>query len=489
MNREVKINSITAPPYTTSQNIVRFRFGGGKVYNLRDSIMHINATFDIDKGAGIPNGVFIPDLQVITTGDKKPLPQNVSFVRNATISCARKGIIESLSRVDQLKTNLHNYTKSQRELFGEGYLRCSAAVAPINGQQYSIFAQINKEGSIPSRVRKDVPIQVRLGDIWDICNTPEFDTAKAGDLTLECELNVDRFEAVQRYTAQGFSGVCNDVPDPGADGFAVNTLVMTNKPKDLQSSDVYVGMPVQATATGNGGAGNLDVVAVISSITIAADGTRTLVFDRNLTTLDNGQSLTAVEIASVAWAGATVSYDSAEVVLQEVANPVGMDAIAYTTFSTEEDNGNSLTNFQRQYQVEPEASNVMIIFPDEQNELNSTNNHLVNYRLRLNNDNLTSERVVVSPRSPLYYDRISMLIDGMGMPLRNLQENSGSNADGTGQIAWGDVYTQAENRLTVIGNPLYPTERTKLLQVNISATSTGVRQITLFKTLPRVFEY
>lgn len=487
MNREVKINSVTAPPFTTSQNIVRFQFGGGKVYNLRDSILHLNATFDVVPQAGHESGVFIPDLQVVTAGDKKPLPQNVSFVRNATISCARKGIIESLSRVDQLKTNIHNYSKSQRELFGEGYLRCSAAVAPINGQQYSIYAQINKEGTVKSRVRKDVPIQIRLGDIWDICNTPEFDTAKAGDLTLECELNIDRFEAVQRFTAQGFSGACEDVPDPGADGFAVRQLVMTNKPNDLQASDVYVGMPVVVTATGAGGAGNVDEAAVITAITIDDAGVRTLTFNKTLITLDNGQSLTTVSIASAPWDSASVSYDSAEVVLQEVANPVGMDAIAYTTFSTEEDNGNQLTNFQRQYQVEPEASNVMIIFPDEQNELNSTNNNVVNYRLRLNNDNLTSERVAV--RSPLYYDRVSMLIDGMGYPLRNLQENSGTNASGTGQIAWGDVYTQAENKLTIAGNPLYPTQRTKLLQVNITAGGTGVKQITLFKTLPRVFEY
>lgn len=489
MNREVKINCVTAPPFTVNQNIVRFQFGGGKVYNLRDSYLHINATFDI--AGTVPGAVFIPDLQVVTTEDKKPIPQNVSFVRNATISCSRKGMIESLSRVDQMKTNLHNYTKSQRELFSEGYLRCSSAVSPINGQQYSIFAQIHKEGGLKSRVAKSVPIQIRLGDIWDICNSPEFDTSKAGDLTLECELNIDRFEAKQRFTAEAFSGECEDVPDPGADGTAISTLKMTNKPDDLQNSDVYVGQEIKVTATGAGGAGNVDVDLYIVNIDIdPATRERTITFNAPVATLDNGQSLNTVVMASLPWASASVSYDNAEVVVQEVANPVGMDAIAYTTFSTEEDNGNGLTNFTRQYQVEPEASNVMIIFPDEANQLNSTNNEITNYRLRLNNDNLTSERVAVgTARSPLYYDRVSMLIDGMGEPLRNLTENSGTNADGAGQITWGDVYSQAENKLVLLGNPLYPTERTKLLQVNIAATGGGVKQITLFKTLPRVFEY
>jgi hypothetical protein len=81
-----------------------------------------------------------------------------------------------------------------------------------------------------------------------------------------------------------------------------------------------------------------------------------------------------------------------------------------------------------------------------------------------------------------------MLIDGMGHDLRNLQQNSGTNK-GAAAIPWADVYTQSEMKLVQVGNPLWASDRTKLLQVNITATGGGVNQLVLFKFLPRVFEY
>jgi hypothetical protein len=126
----------------------------------------------------------------------------------------------------------------------------------------------------------------------------------------------------------------------------------------------------------------------------------------------------------------------------------------------------------------------MILFPDSRNDLNSSNVNITSYRLRLNNENLTNEDVVVD--SPLYYDRVQMLIDGMGHPLRNLQQNSGSNQN---NIPWEQVYTSLPNKLVVAGNPLWRSDRTKLLQVNISAPAQGVQKMVLFKTLPRVFEF
>ena len=483
MDKVIKINSVTAPPFTASQNLVRFQFGGGDVYNLRDSYMHLNVTFDVTGEAG---GVYIPDLEWSSANAIKPLPQNVSFVRNAFMNTARKGMVESLSRVDLMKTNLHNYTKSQRELYSEGYLRCSALQDPINGHHNSIYRQINKEGILKSRVVNSVPIQIRLGDIFDFCNAPEFDTNKAGDATIECELNIDKFAAVQRYLGTSSEG--EDVPDPGAPGSTPTTITGKDKINDLSQMPFYVSQVVQITATGGGGVADVDETRIITGINRdRATNVVTFTFNSAWGTLASGESYSAVVVAQKAWTSVNVTYDSAEVVLKTVARPQGLDSIFYHTFSTEETNGNQLTNFQRQFQVEPESDNVMILFPDAENGLISTNTDITSYRLRLNNENLTSEPVAV--RSPLYFDRVAMMIDGMGEDLRNLQENPGATRSTGGALAWNSVYTRPVLGITTAGNPLFSSDRTKLLQVNISAGGTGVKEMTLFKTLPRVFEY
>jgi hypothetical protein len=41
----------------------------------------------------------------------------------------------------------------------------------------------------------------------------------------------------------------------------------------------------------------------------------------------------------------------------------------------------------------------------------------------------------------------------------------------------------------VAGAPLWDSDRTKLLQVNIQAGGAGVKKLVLFKMLPRVFEF
>jgi hypothetical protein len=392
-------------------------------------------------------------------------------------------MLESLSRIDLMKTNLHNYTKSQRELYSEGYLRCSMIQNPINGEENTIYRQINKTGTIKSRIAKSVPVQIRLGDMFDICNTPEFDTAKAGDLTLEAELNLDDFEVVQRMVdaADAFAG------EDDAVAGAKTQIVSQKKANSPSGVKNYIGQPVKITATGNGGAGVVDIDVIITGIEWnKTTNVWTYTFDQQWGNLVAGQSYTNIAVAPLAWNAATVEYDSAEIVMKTVAKPQGLDQIFYHTFSTEETNGNSLTNFQRQYQVEPEADNVLILFPSEENRLNSTNTDIQSYRLRLNNENLTNEKVVVD--SPLYYDRVAMTIDGMGHELRNLQQNSGTNK-GAAPIPWADVYTRDEMKLVQVGNPLWASDRTKLLQVNITAGGGGVKQLTLFKFLPRMFQY
>ena len=75
----------------------------------------------------------------------------------------------------------------------------------------------------------------------------------------------------------------------------------------------------------------------------------------------------------------------------------------------------------------------------------------------------------------------------MGYSLANLTQNPGKYNSGT--TSWDVVYADPDLNLTAIANPLFQTTQTKLLQVQINAPDPGLKNIILYKTLPRVFSY
>jgi hypothetical protein len=170
-----------------------------------------------------------------------------------------------------------------------------------------------------------------------------------------------------------------------------------------------------------------------------------------------------------------------------VAQPEGFDQIEYSTFSTEQDNGNGLISFTKQYQVEPEATSVVIAFPDgAAGDLFSTDCSFVEYRLRINQEETTDRNIPF--RRPIYYDQINMTMTNMGKSLKNLTANPGATAN---NITWPNVYKQGDLATLIIASPMPQTINEKLLQVNIEAISgsAGVNKLNLYKELPRVFQY
>ena len=89
----------------------------------------------------------------------------------------------------------------------------------------------------------------------------------------------------------------------------------------------------------------------------------------------------------------------------------------------------------------------------------------------------------MSPRSPLYYDRVAMYLLNGAMPLRNLHEkNIASNQ------FYDDRYTAADAKdLVFLGNPLPITPQRKLLHVDINgaAGAGGVNKLLLYKSVAR----
>ena len=241
---------------------------------------------------------------------------------------------------------------------------------------------------------------------------------------------------------------------------------------------------------------------VVTTIAFGAKpaGNVTLSFDKPLMTLANGKKMTNVEVAAVSsgvlQADGTslgvgnLQIESAELVLRRLANPPKPPSqLNYMSYTTEEFTGNGQTNFQRMFQLEPEAVNIFMMFP--QFDLLSRNKDLLSFRLRLNNEDLTDREIRVDqakPKDPLHYDRLAMTLLNAGYPLRCALENNVTSLtppDGGMQ--------SLDNPMTMIANPVPATPMEKLLQVNMDvsgkvtngAQGSGLLSLVLFKQVMR----
>tara|TARA_Y100000385_G_C13092910_1_gene639724 strand:- start:938 stop:2410 length:1473 start_codon:yes stop_codon:yes gene_type:complete len=490
MDKFVKINSVQGSDFTKAQNLVDFVIPSGMgVVNLRDSYINLNVKVNVaesntDTGVGVyPAGVEWADV-----GGVHPHYTNTALVKNCSLKSALKGQIENLRRVDQFSQVMATYTRSLEEQQSLSYLKSNQVVDALNRSQYTIYREINKTGDLPSRDLDICPIQISLADMFDFCRSAqELDMTKTGDVRLHCELNIDKLAPVQRMVT------ATDIPDLDetkkmlditATGDANTVITGTYFTDGLGNSPYFVGQKCTLSATHTDTGVETHTVIVEEIVWDKTNGgVLELTFTGSWGNLAVSKTYTDITVVPEGFdvPNSTLEINLAEVIIKRVGNPVGVDSIMYDTFSTEQTNGNSLTSFQNQYSVEPDATNVLIAFPDGQ-DLISVNEDIQSFRLRVNNEDCTDREISVD--SPLYYDRLNMTLGNMGYRLKNLHQNYGAS-----DKDYDDAYEQTAVKTTLVANPLFQTDREKFLQVNIEAQGGGVKKLSLFKIRPRTLAF
>ena len=177
-------------------------------------------------------------------------------------------------------------------------------------------------------------------------------------------------------------------------------------------------------------------------------------------------------------ADAKINISTASIVLRKLnKSPAGPAKLNYMAISTEQFTGMNQQYFQRMFQLEAQAVNVIIMFDNPSaNAIQSNNDNIVSFRLRLDGEDLTDRDVkcAVGNRSPLYYDRLAMTLLNGNYRLKCGLEKSES------------LGTVPEKNLTLICNPIPLTQSDKLLQLNIVTTQdNGVGNMVLFKQVMR----
>lgn len=491
MNKIVKTTSLQSGSFTAEKNLIDFVIHGGRQYDLRNAYINLEGLVtQVDAHAQTPAPVFnwlggwtndggatLNDIQF----------PNVAFIKNARLSSARKGLLEDIRHVDILRTQLKAYTKSEDDFRGTLY-KSFNQVANQNNIKLAPNIEFKSLGTELSRLN-NINVQIPLKDIFELGNSDNLPCDKLGDCRIHLELNLDKLK-IKQLQANGTANT--DFGNPAYVEFenstaGVDITELTTKQAflDMANSPYYVGQEIAVSGTGAGTgppANMVDEVCVITGISRNATTNKlTLTLNRTIFTAAAGQFQQDISCDGVDFSSMSITWSDAELVIEEKGMMEQVGELEYMTYTNEEDNGNGLTAFSRQYGVEQECFNLNVCLPDSATGLicvNAGNTQYTDYRLRSDNKDLTNRQVDVG--TPLYYDRIAMYLLNQNLPLKNLIETNAVPTAG-----YASRFSASTNPTVFIGNPLPITPQRKMVQININGGGAGVKEIQLFKSVVR----
>ena len=489
INKIIKISSNQGGKFTSTNRLVDFDIPNDAVYDLSKSYVNLACTVDAigaDTAQGV--GVYMPFLRIedeskAVVNDVLP---NVCLVKNCDISCANRGQIANIRRVDALRCNLKQYTQSTDEKVADDYKLFTTAYQD-SGQVGSPFRNIYKEGSSQSESKPN-DIQIPLSDLFGFGNITAYDARAYGKTRVHLELNLDKVRRSQYLgNLTGDNWARSDASNSFASltaalGPGLSTLYWSGGgsnllPYDLKQTPFWVGQKIRVSATKSAGRAGADLVNVVRRITAInwrrgvglTAGNANLELTLNAPIEASGDLTGDETYTNVVCDGDAATFtfncDQAELVLEQVgAPPATPDKLSYTEFSTEEHTANGVTSFQRMFELEPECINVYIMKTD--GPLSKAAN-VDSWRLRNNNVDLTNR--AIRTHEPFALDRTIMTLENSGQVLKNTNER----ARETFLVRPSTLaqYTQTDEQIFLICNPVPMTQQPKQLQVNIDLTT------------------
>ena len=437
-------------------NLVDFEIPAGMIIDMTKSYVAFNTEIQPQVAAGTPGvggtNAFATDdpinamisLNNLKANGEMYEAPNSALIRNARISCD-KGQIESMRRIDTLKSSLFNIEHDSEERKDD----MNAFVAPKSvrgvGNQTSLFLDwVNTNtdaagnalvGADSRQLARDV--KVPLKSVFGIAEGADaWDTSKFGTTRIHMETNWKTVKAqrlggsedvskdfLDTTTFWGSAEAINGVPATGAAGDALTAFTLSYPFTDFnQHLPFFVGQKIIATCTSDhAGTGTTSAPAVIA--TMQYDATAEKV---NVTTV--GAWFTNLHAGAVNLSDILIKADNsyvpsitvnrAELVLFTRPEMDTPDEYQYVTYTTEEDNGNGITSFARGYTMEGEAEQMIVCLAPSAEILPTT--AYESYRYAVNNEDQTGNRSI-SVGSPLQYDRLTRAMDNQYTDWRNAQ--------------------------------------------------------------------
>ena len=260
----------------------------------------------------------------------------------------------------------------------------------------------------------------------------------------------------------------------------VSTADLTN----LEDSNFWVGQQLKFSFThGTAKTATKKVKSISWNRTATGTGKLTVELDSALA------DTTSVAISGITCVGKssnfTFSCSKAELVLEKLTNPPAPNPqTQYTTWLTEEYNGNGIVNLNKQFMIEPECVNLFVMKNEDMYSLKDT---MTSYRMRIDGVDISKNKDIVVG-SPIYWDMIRKTMLNAGYNLQNLDDKTkplGNRGLDIG-VQPKALCTAGEDTV-MICSPMPPTSDQKRVQLDMkSSGSPGFKKITLFKQVVRV---
>ena len=500
-------NTETTP---SSLNLVDFVIPTNMTVDLSRSYMSFNSQINNTTNDTPINARWVFNADA---GNDMNVP-TAALVRNISVRNNR-GLVESVRKADTLACGLWGLTNSAetrkndlntfaKYVNGRGsgnytsvQLDCVTDNTSPNGQNVNT---LHTSGNL------DRDIKIPLKDVLGIGGASAYSTSIMGETRIHAELNFgelsseqlggDELTSIMFDQTTAYGAMEGDtVADGAAFGFE---LISTGGYGDWQYlNPFFVGAQVILNAVATPSAGGAGV-AILKTTTITSmryqnDNTLSATANTQLGKViitiadevyDNDTSGVEQAITAV-----TLNYDGANLALQNVINRAELclytipddgnmpNSLTFPTYTTEEDNGNGLLSFNRQYIMEAEADAVIVA-------LCSTNNILPNkpmdsYRYAIDQIEQTGNRDITMCNttqlgSPLQFERLQRCLDSqIGVGFRNAHLRFYKNSVATQE----DVY---DTPISMICETLPVSQDSKMLNLSIDAAG-GVDKMVIYK--------
>jgi len=476
MYQQRKLVSNHPGPYNQDSN-VEFDIQHQGVVDMTKSYLNIKASITTTPVGTAKAGFYQVDLSDATS-THTPLT-NAVMISNARYSID-SNVQEEINKSNVLSQNLKAYTRNFEDLKSQNYYSVGQnqdSDLDAYDRWLSPFCTTYKNGSIAS-TEKQASLRCPLSDLGlGIGLVDALDTSQRHQLRVTIDKRYltpklhriynDHADADERLDINNYTAPAGPDINYGTDVTMLNTT-------DFDAPDSFrlcVGQAIEVSYVLHGGAAALHE-AIITTIGWV-NGIVAITLDTPIV-VPGGQAVTATSIicseCTMDW-----SIDDLELVLYSIhpADPRSKSASKQIVFSTwlleQSTMAAGFTNYEKIFQLEPLTMNVLILAPVGADSPLSRKDTLIDYRLRLNNIDLTSRSILYN--DSLYKDRIIMTFNNMGKNYKLKSLNS--------------TYPSGVDPLSLICNPIPVLEERQQLQLSMNGTAFAGKTLHIYKQVIR----
>ena len=481
LNELVKINSQETGTFSATKNRISFVIPQtDDVVDMSKSYINVNMSLN-----GDGTNISASNVDFTDFGSNQYSVDPCMLVKNVSVDCANKGLLESIRRVDIYSSTKKQYGEDDEDKIDKSHLGLSC---PRTKNKFALtpFRELNTDRA--SR-ELDHDIRIPLRDILGVGSIPQYDLSKFGRTKLSLEMNFDKI-AKDFTLGAGDSAWTADTNELGAmSATTVQTtgndqdesILITAKTYEIEEwryeSPFWVNQELAVTRTDKDGTATVTIRITAVGYN-SANKKLYISTSASYGTAASGSNVSAISVVGVNPTTNDLVINSAELVVEYNADKNAPSQVSIMTATTEEDNGANRSTLNKQYMIEGSAMGVMVCFP-EANSIFS-NKQYTSYRLSVDNEPLTNRDV--ERDSPLDYDRKARYMQNKGKELSCLRQKNLKKVQQPKATDANSLRYDRDNNSILEAVPITSEMKKLGLEVN-SSSSHLINDIVIFKEM------